>query len=240
MWDNALNHAVLHWLNQYAQSSAGFNQFVSYLSVAPLFKGLPIVTLLWFYWFRNDDETQDTRRTVIATLIGTFLALLIARIANNAVPFQPRPFANPELALVPLAGVDEFSEAFDWNCFPSDHAALFFGLAAGIFGISRPAGYFIFLYVFCVVALPRIYLGFHYPTDILGGAILGIGCVALATDKTVRRLYVERCMQLFDRYPAGFQTVLFVFSFEIILMFADVRRLMNEVSRYLPLVLFQN
>ncbi|MEC5215694.1 membrane-associated phospholipid phosphatase [Actimicrobium sp. GrIS 1.19] len=235
MWDNHFNLVIINWLGQFNGASASFNQLMQYVEGAHLFKGLPVMGVLWFFWFRDTDPKSDTRRRIIATLVGCFVAVCIARVVNNLAPFQPRPFANAALAYHNYVGLGprESQSLFDWNSFPSDHAALFFSLAMGIFFISRGFGAFVFLYVFVVIAMPRVYLGLHYPTDIVAGAALGMASVALCASRAALRSVGDRCMRLLQQYPAAFQTVLFIVSVEISMMFSDVRRFLTMLKYFL-------
>jgi len=236
MWINSVDLAAMHWLSQFTAMSAPFNQIVHYISGSNLFKGLPIIGMLWYFWFRDADPKSDTRRIIVGTLIGCVIAVLIARIANNIGPYQPRPFANAVLAYHEFIGlpVPESQALYIWSSFPSDHATLFFSLATGIFLISRRAGCLLYLYVLVFIALPRVYLGLHYPSDIVAGAILGIACAALAARGSARKLYEARSMALLARYPAAFQTVLFIASTEIGVLFGDVRLLVEGIVKYFP------
>ena len=58
--------------------------------------------------------------------------------------------------------------------FPSGHAA---GAIAGAYALARlaPEGRAIFWLLAALIAFSRVYLGVHYPGDVLGGAILGLG-----------------------------------------------------------------
>jgi len=192
--------------------------------------------LVWYFWFRDTDPTSDTRRIIIATLIGCMVSVLIARVANDIGPYQPRPFANPALPLHAYIGLPprETQALFLWSSFPSDHAALFFSLATGIFLLSRAIGAFAFLFVLIFVALPRVYLGLHYPTDILAGGLLGVACVVLSTRRSVTNLYDRPCTTLMNAYPAAFQTAVFLISVEISVLFSDVRLLLHGIIKYFP------
>lgn len=58
--------------------------------------------------------------------------------------------------------------------FPSGHAA---GAIGGAYALGRlaPDARAIFWIVAALIALSRVYLGVHYPSDVIGGALLGLG-----------------------------------------------------------------
>ncbi len=64
--------------------------------------------------------------------------------------------------------------------FPSGHTASAFAVAVVLFrNIDKKiSGWILALAV--LISLSRIYVGVHYPTDVLGGALLGIVCAFLA------------------------------------------------------------
>ena len=78
---------------------------------------------------------------------------------------SPRPYVT--LIFKPLIDL-EFS-----NSFPSGHASVFFALATAIFLSSKKWSYYFFAGA-VLVGLGRIYVGVHWPTDILGGIAVGI------------------------------------------------------------------
>ncbi|HEY2728239.1 MAG TPA: phosphatase PAP2 family protein [Parafilimonas sp.] len=75
--------------------------------------------------------------------------------------------------------------------FPSSHATNHFGAAVFIFcTLKKYCGRWIYLFFFWAasVCYGQVYVGVHYPTDVLGGAIIGsiIGyCVALIYNKKI-------------------------------------------------------
>jgi undecaprenyl-diphosphatase len=64
--------------------------------------------------------------------------------------------------------------------FPSAHAANFFALAT-YFGYYFRKYIWWFLLVSALVAYSRVYVGVHYPFDVLGGAVIGTICAFLIT-----------------------------------------------------------
>lgn len=104
-------------------------------------------------WFGLAALARD-RRTV-----RIVLGALLANTAVKQVVRRPRPDLGPDLA--PL------SPTISSLSYPSAHAATSFA-AAGALGRSVPvyaaAG---------AMALTRPYLGVHYPSDVIAGALLG-------------------------------------------------------------------
>jgi hypothetical protein len=89
-----------------------------------------------------------------------------------------------------------------WSSFPSDHAAFFFALSVIFFFVCRRAGIFAFLYSVIVICLPRVYLGIHYPTDLLAGAMIGTGISCLALIAPLRMSATRPVLRYFDANPS--------------------------------------
>ena|SRR3989338_304947 len=78
---------------------------------------------------------------------------------------RARPFIGNNVNL--LIGHENTSS------FPSGHAAFYFGLATVVYFYNKKAGIAFFAASF-LVSIARIFVGVHWPTDVLGGAIVGI------------------------------------------------------------------
>jgi hypothetical protein len=103
---NRFDGAILEFFNRFSQKSGMFDQAIYLLSDTDLLKGGVVVAILWALWFtRADEETvAKTRKTVIATFAGTFLALAIGIVLENALPFRFRPIHQPGLHFPPPSG----------------------------------------------------------------------------------------------------------------------------------------
>lgn len=98
-----------------------------------------------------------------ATLAVTFLLLQLASMMN----FDHRPFMDYHLTqLVAHAS---------GKSFPSDHTTVTAGIAFGLLFLTRfrKLGWII-LGVAVLIGFARIFVGIHYPLDILGGLITGL------------------------------------------------------------------
>ncbi len=69
--------------------------------------------------------------------------------------------------------------------FPSGHASFFFALAITIYFYDKKLGKWLFS-IALLMGLARIFVGYHWPSDILGGAVIGV-LVAWFVNKTLRQ-----------------------------------------------------
>lgn len=82
---------------------------------------------------------------------------------------RPRPFEV-------LDGVTRLIPYVSDGSFPSGHAAAFFALAAPFaFSRSYPKTAFIFFFAAFVISLDRVLGGVHWSSDVVAGALVGVG-----------------------------------------------------------------
>ena len=70
-------------------------------------------------------------------------------------------------------------KADDWS-FPSGHTTNSLACAWVLFRRGPKKGGVTALVLAILISLSRLYVGIHYPTDVLGGAVIGIGSACLA------------------------------------------------------------
>lgn len=225
MEPNAFDLSILHWLNQYVQMSAGFNHVVKHISLNSAFKGLPLMLAFWYLWFSEKPSEFKHRHILILALLGAFIAMTVALVVNVAMPFKARPYVNDELGLTPLLGLPDkaHSALFFVSTFPSDTSALFFAISMGMFYVSKRVGAAAMLYTLFVIALPRIYLRLHYPTDVIAGAAIGMLSVTLCLWADKKLKFGDYFDYLVRRMPAVSYTLLFFVSYQIVDLFFTLR-----------------
>ncbi|MBS3740576.1 MAG: phosphatase PAP2 family protein [Candidatus Cloacimonetes bacterium] len=71
--------------------------------------------------------------------------------------------------------------------FPSNHAANMFGIATVFYYFYKDKAIFFFGFA-GIIGFSRIYVGVHYPSDVLGGTILGLflGSVVFSSYKLIK------------------------------------------------------
>ena len=227
---NAFDHAILQAVARVSGQSPDFDLLVTFITANHLFKGFLVMGAIWWLWFREQRRQQtgpiDVERVhdqIMSTLLAGLIALVVARVLAEELPFRPRPLALPEFASAFQISRERLTGLDEWSSFPSDHATLFAALATGAWFACRSLGAMLMIYTFIVILLPRVYLGMHYPTDILVGALIG-GVIAWAMHVSPVRSYISRPFTAWQlRSPGTFYACAFLLTSQIAVLFDPVR-----------------
>lgn len=162
-------------LTQAINGSAGASAIADGLMVWASALGVQMLVLaVAAQWWLREDRSR-TRHVLIATGLAFLAALALNQFILLFV-HRIRPYA---------AGVTHLlvAPSADWS-FPSDHATAAFAIAAAflLHGFRRRGA--AFLAAALLVACSRVYVGTHYASDVVGGALTGVLAAAL-----VRGLY---------------------------------------------------
>jgi undecaprenyl-diphosphatase len=124
---------------------------------------------------------------------GRIVALLVVIILTASDQLSSaviKPWVNrlrPCFALNNVRLLIDQSRSFS---FPSSHAANNAAMAT-LFSVQYKRYTIIFISIALLVSYSRIYVGVHYPSDVLGGIFIGILCSAmiLLLEKVVRSIW---------------------------------------------------
>ena len=141
-----------------------------------------LLLVVWCWWTVRRRGGEDAASSV-AALVWAPLAAGIAVLVN--VPIRgfverPRPFNDHEGLEVLIGGKTDYS-------FVSDHATLTMAMGVGLFVANRKFG-LVGIALGLLEGFCRVYMGVHYPTDVIGGFALGTAVVLLLSPLAMARL----------------------------------------------------
>lgn len=179
--------AVVNWLRAHeAPGMMAFMRAVSRWGDWPMHCIAGVIGLAIAY--------RLSSRAWIAIFAAMLLALAIGSSANRVIKIaagRSRPSVTTE------AGWKGLRWTSKHHSFPSGHTASSTSFFGALFFARRRIGRW-FLVIPCLIALSRMYVGAHYLSDVVFGAILGMTCAALVWRAVRARL----CQSTREQKPA--------------------------------------
>lgn len=158
--------AILLWIQEHLRAAwtTPAVTFITHLGDHGLFWIAVTLALLAF---------RRTRRIGLVCAVSMLIGLTVTNLALKNWVARPRPYDVIE-NLECLVGIQKDPS------FPSGHTTNSLACACVIFRMAprkygAPA-----LALAVLIALSRLYVGVHYPTDIIGGAVIGVGGALIA------------------------------------------------------------
>ena len=146
--------------------------YITMLGDAGIFWIITAVVLLFF---------KKTRRAGISVGLALIMGLLIGNLGLKPLVARTRPYdANPDFVLL-IERLSDFS-------FPSGHTLASFEAAGVLMMLHRKTLGYPALVLAILIALSRLYLYVHYPTDVLTSVVLGLLFAAISCF-LIARLY---------------------------------------------------
>ncbi|HGM4778067.1 undecaprenyl-diphosphate phosphatase [Serratia marcescens] len=162
-----LNHVLFAWINATPASPEWMIDFATFLArdliiIVPL-----LIVGLWLWGPQSQLVSQ--REVVAKTTIALLFAMLAASTIGALLPHE-RPF-------VAGVGYTFLAHAPD-SSFPSDHGTAIFTFALAFLFWHRVWSGALLMIAAVGIAWSRVYLGVHWPLDMVGGFLLGlVGCL---------------------------------------------------------------
>ena len=155
-----LDGNILLWIQQYIR-----HDFMDWFWTS-------ITTLGNFGWFWITLSIillffKPTRKAGFVSLLSLGFCFLIANGILKPLVARPRPYTQIAALEILIPPEKDLS-------FPSGHTTASFASACILFRML-PKKYGVCAVVLAVlIALSRLYVGIHYPTDVIGGVVIGV------------------------------------------------------------------
>ena len=166
-----LDEVIFLWVNGWAGKFTALDE-VMRLIASDYLVPVTLALILFALWFAGTDlETRERYQ------IGILVAVFAVALANSSIEvlnnfyFRDRPFLNHEVELLFYRPTD--------SSFPSNSAAAAFAITGSV-GLFHRRLAIVIVSLAALYAFSRVYVGVHYPLDVLGGAVFGLVAVPIA------------------------------------------------------------
>jgi undecaprenyl-diphosphatase len=124
-----------------------------------------VVWLLLSVWLFIREEQRD-HWFFLPVVLASFLSILVTDVFLKNFFSRNRPPLS-------LGTISVGTPLLDYS-FPSGHATFAWALAV-VLASKEPRVSWLFYILALLVSLSRVYLGVHYPSDVLVGSLVGLG-----------------------------------------------------------------
>lgn len=187
---------VLQWFHEVFHGQAWLNYIMKYLTYIGEFGAGAIVCAIVLLIFKK------TRWSGVAVAIALVLDVLIVNVILKLSVNRARPWQDyPDLGFQEFHNSISVREPSD-SSFPSGHTASLFAAAVALVMYYKVKG-LPALGVAILVAISRIYLCMHYPTDVIGGIAIGSACgvAGYFLMKLVKKFILQKFVKIPQETP---------------------------------------
>jgi undecaprenyl-diphosphatase len=129
---------------------------------------LTCLIIIWMWFATRSSQARGINQWAVITAVISIAVVSGFVTLGNAFYFRPRPFSTLPAGSLHLL----FYRPTD-SSFPSNLAAVTFAVATSIFIKNKKYGSLL-LALSTLSSFGRVYMGVHYPLDIIGGAAIGV------------------------------------------------------------------
>ncbi|PEF22871.1 undecaprenyl-diphosphatase [Bacillus pseudomycoides] len=178
------NIDAFRWINDLGKQNPSLNPMMVFVAEYMLYA---LVLGVLIYWFTRNNKNR-------MMIIQGGLAFIVAEIIGKIVG----QFYSHHQSFAVLPNVNQLVEHEIDNSFPSDHTILFFSICVSIWLVRKKEGWLWLMLAFCV-AISRIWVGVHYPIDVVTGALVGIISALFVYWIAPKLSFIKRLLGLYER-----------------------------------------
>lgn len=218
----SFDYWLLGLINGLAQKSPLLDTIVGSIAGLELIKGAVVVSLLLYVWLAPSGRLASPNMAFGRSALGAAIGIVAGRAMQVMLPYRHRPTHDPTIEFnLPIGQNPDTLQ--NWSSFPSDHAVLYFAIATAVWITNRRLGLFAFLWTVLVIGFARVYTGFHFPTDILGGGLLGMFVMWFAFKVPIPVVANNFMRRWEEAHAPSLYALAFIIAFQMATVFNDGR-----------------
>ena len=160
----------MQWLFHVIRHRGSTDTFFDFLTFNHLVSTWIFAAVFYLYWRIADERTIWRRWRLTQLVIALAVVVAISLIIRPWISW-PAPALNPNFRnLYP----NYFWGNGSYDSFPSHATLAYFLVALGVWPLNRRLAVALILWVLAFISLPRIFVGGHYPIDVIASLVLGI------------------------------------------------------------------
>jgi len=181
-----MNYALFKAINQLAGHHHILDGIMTFVSQRALIIYALVLLVMWFV------GKEKNKYTVVYAVITGVLGLIINFVIGH-IYFEPRPFVTHKVHMLLPHAADA--------SFPSDHTTGAFSLAIAVLFRHRKLGIGMLLFA-VLTGFSRIYVGHHYPFDVLGSIVVGlVASVIIAIARPLTEPIARMIIKIYNQIP---------------------------------------